>query len=92
ITHILSICPDFPSTGANQNHLTIPINDIEYDDLLIHLPRACEFIRKAIEDDHGRVLVHCVMGISRSATVVVAYREPLSPLFHMRVLTMGWMS
>ncbi|KAF8998776.1 hypothetical protein BDQ17DRAFT_1361590, partial [Cyathus striatus] len=73
ITYILSICPDFPSTGASPNHLTIPTNDTEYDDLLIHLPRACEFIRKAIKDDHGRVLVHCLMGISRSATVVVAY-------------------
>ncbi|KAF8998778.1 hypothetical protein BDQ17DRAFT_1361597 [Cyathus striatus] len=89
ITHVLSICPDFPSTGANPNHLTIPINDTEYDDLLIHLPRACEFIRKGIEDDHGRVLVHCVMGISRSATVIVAYlmRTTLrTPLLCLRTL------
>ncbi|KIK63727.1 hypothetical protein GYMLUDRAFT_986523 [Collybiopsis luxurians FD-317 M1] len=70
ITHIVSVCPDFPSTGPN--HLTIEVDDSDYDDLLIHLPEACQFIQKAI-DQGGRVLVHCVMGISRSATVLAAF-------------------
>jgi dual specificity phosphatase 12 len=72
VTHILSVCPDYPSTG--DNHLAIPVQDSEYEDLLVHLPRACRFIESALAGG-GRVLVHCVMGISRSATVVAAYRK-----------------
>ncbi|KAJ3857924.1 protein-tyrosine phosphatase-like protein [Lentinula lateritia] len=70
ITHILSVCPEFPSTGMN--HLTIAVDDSEYEDLLIRLPEACQFIQKALSTG-GKVLVHCVMGVSRSATVLSAY-------------------
>ncbi|KAI0307006.1 protein-tyrosine phosphatase-like protein [Multifurca ochricompacta] len=70
ITHIVSVCPDYSSRGSN--HLIIPVQDSEYDDILIHLPNACHFMRSAM-DAGGRVLVHCHMGISRSATVVAAY-------------------
>lgn len=52
--------------------MTIPVQDTEYDDLLVHLPQACQFIQAAL-DEGGRVLVHCVMGISRSATVICAF-------------------
>ncbi|KAJ4488368.1 protein-tyrosine phosphatase-like protein [Lentinula aciculospora] len=70
ITHILSVCPELPSTGPN--HLTIAVDDCEYDDLLIRLPEACQFIQNAL-DEGGRVLVHCMMGVSRSATVLSAF-------------------
>ncbi|KAF9463677.1 protein-tyrosine phosphatase-like protein [Collybia nuda] len=70
ITHTISVCPEYPSTGPN--HLAITIEDTEYDDILVHLPKACQFIQRALEEG-GKVLVHCVMGISRSATVVAAF-------------------
>ncbi|KAJ7765747.1 protein-tyrosine phosphatase-like protein [Mycena metata] len=70
ITHIISVCLDSASTG--RNHLVIPVDDSEYADLLIHLPNACRFIEDALENG-GRVLVHCVMSISRSPTVLAAY-------------------
>ncbi|KAJ7891355.1 protein-tyrosine phosphatase-like protein [Mycena olivaceomarginata] len=76
ITHIVSVCPEFPSTGVN--HLVIPVDDSEYDDLLIHLPDACRFIEDALSDG-GRVLIHCVMGISRSATVGTCWSQVLIP-------------
>ncbi|KAG2339355.1 phosphatases II [Suillus weaverae] len=70
ITHILSVCAEYSST--DHNHLTIPVQDSEYEDLLIHLPRGCSFIQSAL-DQGGKVLVHCAMGVSRSPTVVCAY-------------------
>jgi dual specificity phosphatase 12 len=76
ITHLVSVCPDYPPQGPN--HLTIPVQDSEYDDILIHLSVACRFIQSAL-DSGGRVLVHCHMGISRSATVIAAYCEILIP-------------
>lgn len=68
----MSVCQDFPPEGPN--HLIIPVQDSEYDDILIHLPNSCRFIQNAL-DGGGRVLVHCHMGISRSATVIAAYCE-----------------
>ena len=76
ITHLLSVCQDFPPEGPN--HLIVPVQDSEYDDILIHLPGACRFIQNAVESG-GRVLVHCHMGISRSATVIAAYCEIVTP-------------
>lgn len=70
ITHILSVCPEYASTGPN--HLVIPVDDSEYDDLLIHLPDGCRFIEEALAHG-GRLLIHCVMGISRSTTVCTCF-------------------
>ena len=52
--------------------MRIPVEDVDYADLLIHLPSAVRFIDQALRDG-GVVLVHCVQGLSRSATVVAAY-------------------
>lgn len=75
ITHILSVCPDpipgeLPESGMT--HLRIPVEDVDHADLLIYLPTAVRFIDQAMRS-HGIVLVHCVQGLSRSATVVAAY-------------------
>ncbi|KAF9453045.1 phosphatases II [Macrolepiota fuliginosa MF-IS2] len=75
ITHILSVCNDaipaeVPESGIC--HKRISIEDVEYADLLIHLPAACHFIHQALASG-GTILVHSVNGISRSAAVVVAY-------------------
>jgi len=75
ITHIVSlgtepIPAEDPASGYR--HLRIPVEDIDHADLLIHLPRACQFIHEAL-CNNGIVLVHCIQGLSRSAAVVVAY-------------------
>lgn len=78
ITHILSVCSDpipgeVPASGIR--HMRISIDDVDYADLLIHLPSACKFIDQALRSG-GVVFVHCVQGISRSAAVVAAYCRP----------------
>lgn len=52
ITHIISVCPDpipaeLPESGIH--HLRIPIDDVDYADLLIYLPSACHFIDQAMQ-------------------------------------------
>jgi protein-tyrosine phosphatase len=73
ITHVLSACPDYLATAETLKHLTLPLMDDEDFDILEHLPTTCRVIKEAL-DGGGKVFCHCVMGISRSATVVCAYR------------------
>ncbi|KAF5390534.1 hypothetical protein D9757_002622 [Collybiopsis confluens] len=75
ITHILSVCTDLipaehPASGIR--HMRIPIEDVDYADLLIHLPSAVAFIKDALRNG-GIVLVHGMEGRSRSAAVIAAY-------------------
>ena len=43
-------------------------------DLEAILPEAVEFIKQGLAaSDNSKVLVHCLKGISRSASVVIAY-------------------
>ena len=73
ITHVLSVYAEH-TVGPKPNCLTVAVQDYEYEDLLIHFPQTCAFIQTALESG-GRVLVHYMMGVSRSAVVVCAYRE-----------------
>ncbi|KAF8520946.1 protein-tyrosine phosphatase-like protein, partial [Hysterangium stoloniferum] len=68
ITHVLSVCPEFTC----RTRMAIHIDDAPDTNILIRLPEACEFIQRAV-DSGGKVYVHCVMGVSRSVTVVCAY-------------------
>ena len=72
ITHVVSILQHHPSTGPH--HLTISLDDSHHENLLVHLPRVCDFIDEAVAGG-GAVFVHCQMGISRSASCVIAYGE-----------------
>jgi protein-tyrosine phosphatase len=73
VTHILNISSEvdnfFPDTFK---YLNIRVLDVEETDLLKEFDRTNRFIQEAKEEGTS-CLVHCKMGVSRSATVVLAY-------------------
>ncbi|XP_018418306.1 PREDICTED: dual specificity protein phosphatase 8-like [Nanorana parkeri] len=74
ITHVLNVsysCPK-PVFISDNHFLRIPINDSYCEKILPWLNAAVEFIGK-VELVNGKVLVHCLAGISRSAAVAIAY-------------------
>lgn len=72
ITHIvnLSRLPDFYPDSFSYLH--IDIEDDEEADINRYFTRTSRFIHNAILNG-GIVLVHCMAGISRSPTIVIAY-------------------
>jgi len=82
ITHVVSVLEQVPVYGPFlKGTLHIPLEDTSDADILRHLNTTTEFIKAALAEspDH-RVLVHCLMGISRSATVVCAYLVATTPM------------
>ncbi|NWI09027.1 DS13B phosphatase, partial [Crypturellus soui] len=81
ITHILNAAdgPYSINTGAKYyNDLQIEYYGIEaFDDpsfdLSIFFYDAANFIGKALNTSRGKVFVHCAMGVSRSASLVLAF-------------------
>lgn len=73
ITHILNISSEidnfFPD---NFKYLNIRVRDVDETDLLKEFDRTNKFIQEAREQGTG-CLVHCKMGVSRSASCVIAY-------------------
>lgn len=74
VTHVLNLTTnDFNSQVAQTRQcLKIVLQDSLSEDLLSHLKTAIEFIEQA-RKSQGRILVHCIAGISRSVSVAVAY-------------------
>lgn len=54
------------------NYMNIRVYDVEATDLLSHWPATFNFINTARKNGQA-VLVHCKMGVSRSASTVIAY-------------------
>ena len=75
ITHILSVLEfDYCDwEGINQyKRLLIQADDVPRENLLQHFRSTNSFIEDGLRED-GAVIIHCAMGVSRSATVACAY-------------------
>ncbi|XP_073408159.1 dual specificity protein phosphatase 13A isoform X2 [Dendrobates tinctorius] len=80
ITHVLNAAhgrrysegnPDF--YGTTITYHGVPANDVPEFDMSKYFYSSAAFIQKALTTPGARLLVHCVVGISRSATLVLAY-------------------
>ncbi|XP_045567298.1 LOW QUALITY PROTEIN: dual specificity protein phosphatase 16-like [Salmo salar] len=64
-------CPK-PDYIPESHFLRVPVNDSFCEKILPWFDRSVEFIEKA-KASNACVLVHCLAGISRSATIAIAY-------------------
>ncbi|XP_077202116.1 dual specificity protein phosphatase 26-like [Paroedura picta] len=80
ITHVLNAahgawgsrgCQEF--YGQEIHYYGISAEDAPDFDLSVHFHSASEYIHKALSAPQGKILVHCILGKSRSATLVLAY-------------------
>uniref|UniRef100_G1PYI4 Dual specificity protein phosphatase n=1 Tax=Myotis lucifugus TaxID=59463 RepID=G1PYI4_MYOLU len=80
ITHVLNAAhgglycqggPDF--YGSSVSYLGVPAHDLPDFDISAYFSSAADFIHRGLSTPGAKVLVHCVVGVSRSATLVLAY-------------------
>ncbi|UJR33841.1 hypothetical protein I4U23_021264 [Adineta vaga] len=72
ITHILSLIESDLPIDSNDNYIRkhIRVEDIETTDLLTEFDACYDFILNALtENSTNNVLIHCLVGVSRSATI-----------------------
>ena len=73
VTHILTVAkdhpPKFPSTFK---YKVVKVLDLPSTNLKSKFAACITFIKEAMANG-GKVFVHCFAGVSRSATIVVAY-------------------
>ncbi|KAM3924079.1 dual specificity protein phosphatase 26 [Leptodactylus fuscus] len=78
ITHILNASHSRLRGGAdnykgmNVLYMGIDAQDSPTFDMSVHFYPAADFIHQALRG-RGQILVHCAVGVSRSATLVLAY-------------------
>lgn len=75
VTHVMSLVErvwyTYPSNIA---HIWVPVHDNPFADIKSLFEPAIGWIKRAMDSGEDvRVLVHCMLGMSRSASMVIAY-------------------
>jgi predicted protein tyrosine phosphatase len=80
VTHIINCAVSECANTFDNNtdyqpkyHNIHGLQDIESANIVEHFEICNQFIHEALAEPQNRVLVHCRMGISRSATIIIAY-------------------
>eukprot|EP01041_Mallomonas_annulata_P010441 gene10441-21787_t len=74
IVYIIALGCESVFSRARFEYCSLPnILDTPESNVLDLLPLTNDFIAKAIKQNNGNILVHCVYGQSRSATVITSY-------------------
>ena len=74
ITHIISVLSGFiPPYPEDFDYLVINAYDTENTNLLKTFETANKFIDETLYENNGKVLIHCMAGRSRSATILAAF-------------------
>ncbi|KAI4895352.1 hypothetical protein NFI96_020819 [Prochilodus magdalenae] len=80
ITHVLNAAHSKRGSIGDQKfygtgfvYFGIPAEDSTHFDLDVYFKQAADFIHKGLKAPDGKVLVHCIMGMSRSSSLVLAY-------------------
>ncbi|VDP10157.1 unnamed protein product [Soboliphyme baturini] len=81
ITHIVSVHDGARKFSTQRPQLVIKVSDTHNEDMVKLIPVVNDFVHQA-RCNGGSVLIHCLLGISRSVTLVVAYI--------MTVTSFGW--
>ena len=76
ITHILNaageISPKTPLKKMGIKYMKLPLDDLPTENIFQYFDTAADFIHSCLSE-RGKIIVHCAMGISRSASCVIAY-------------------
>ena len=73
ITHIITVIPTFnPAFEDKFKYLHIQAYDDDYQDMKQHFDITNEFIKKCLYEG-GKILIHCMVGRSRSVSVFMAF-------------------
>lgn len=81
INYVLTVSNDLPKFSESINHLTIPMRDEKDFNIMKYFSKTSQYINEAIFGNENKnvtepknnILIHCQLGISRSATVVAAF-------------------
>jgi protein-tyrosine phosphatase len=74
VVNITNEIPNYFEEEDNFDYLKISIDDTNKDSLINHFDIALKYIKEIQEKKHNQnILIHCYMGSSRSATIVLAY-------------------